>query len=108
MCKYTESSSAPQTRAGADPRPVSKRGPAAHRQAGEVAEQLFAQLTLAADAEHDLHLRVLEPALGQEVEEVVGLPEVAERVQRSEREGGVADPRVSVVQDPVSIEGLGQ
>ena len=70
--------------------------------AGEVVERLLDQLGLAADPVHDL-----EPALlglghvGDEVEEVVGLPVEAERVEAPEHERGVADPGVAVV--PVAL-----
>ena len=57
---------------------------------------------LAADPVHDLQVAVaLAGDVGDEVEEVVGLPVEAERVEAPQRERGVADPGVAVV--PVAL-----
>ena len=64
--------------------------------AREVVQRLLHQLRLAVDAVHDLELALLGLGhVGDEVEEVVGLPVEAERVQAPERERGVADPACS-------------
>ena len=46
--------------------------------------------------------------VGDEVEEVVGLPVEAERVEAPEHEGGVADPGVAVVPVALAARRLGQ
>ena len=58
-------------------------------------------VALAVDAVHDLQVVVALGHVGDEVEEVVGLPVEAERVQRPQRERRVADPAVAVV--PVAL-----
>ena len=77
--------------------------------AGQVVERLLGQLVLAADAVHDLELRLLALGhVGHEVEEVVGLPVEPQRVEAPEHEGGVADPGVAVVPVALAARGLGQ
>ena len=74
----------------------------------EVVERSFDELPLAADAVHDLEL-VRPPAdVGDEVQEVVGLPVEAERVQPPQRECRVAEPGVAVVPVPLAAGRLGQ
>ena len=51
---------------------------------------------------------VLPGDVGDEVEEVVGLPVEAERVEAPEHERGVADPRVAVVPVALAAGRLGQ
>ena len=77
--------------------------------AREVVERALGQLGPAVDPVHDLQrplLRVRDVA--DEVEEVVGLPVEAERVEAPERERRVADPRVAVVPVALAARGLGQ
>ena len=75
--------------------------------AREVREVLLLERALAADAVHDLQL-VLLADLGEEVEEVVGLPVEAERVEAPEHERRVAHPGVAVVPVAVAAGRLGQ
>ncbi len=66
--------------------------------AGEMVELLLLQATLAADPVHDLQLPLLGLGeVGDEIEEIVGLPVEAEGVERPQHERGVADPGVAVV-----------
>ena len=61
--------------------------------AGQVIEGELGDLTLAVDPVHDLEVVVLRLRdVRDEVEEVVGLPVEAERVEAPEHERGVADP----------------
>jgi hypothetical protein len=77
--------------------------------AGEVVERLLLQHALAADPVHDLQRAVLVAAeVGDELDEVVGLPVEAERVQAAERERRVAHPRVAVVPVALAAGRLGQ
>ena len=77
--------------------------------AGQVVERLLHQLGLAVDPVHDLELALLGLGhVGDEVEEVVGLPVEAQRVEAPEREGGVADPAVAVVPVALAAGRLGQ
>ena len=62
---------------------------------------------LAADPVHDLQILTLAD-LRQEVEEVVGLPVEAERVEAPQHERRVAHPRVAVVPVAVAARRLGQ
>ena len=77
--------------------------------AAQVVERLLGQVGAAVDPVHDLQpaLRGLG-AVGDEVEEVVGLPVEAERVEAPERERGVADPGVAVVPVALAAGRLGQ
>ena len=76
--------------------------------AGEVVEHLLVELALAADAVHHLQVLLAAGHVGDEVEEVVGLPVEAERVQRPQHERRVADPAVAVVPVALAVRGLGQ
>ena len=69
--------------------------------AAEVMQDVLVQGALAVDPVHDLQLVVTVGDVGDEVEEVVGLPVEAERIQAPQREGGVPDPAVAVV--PVAL-----
>ena len=65
--------------------------------------------SLALDPVHDLQRAVLVALhVGDVLDEVVGLPVEPERVQRPQREGGVAHPAVAVVPVARSPRGLGQ
>ena len=69
--------------------------------AAEVVEGPLGQLLLAADPVHDLQVRFLSADLDDEAHEVARLLVEAERVQRPEAEGRVADPAEAVV--PVAL-----
>ena len=77
--------------------------------ARQVIERRLRQLGAAVDAVHDLQLSLDRLGdVGDEVEEVVGLPVEAERVEAPERERRVADPRVAVVPVALAAGRLGQ
>jgi hypothetical protein len=76
--------------------------------AAEVVEDVLVERALAVDAVHDLQLGITIGDVGDEVEEVVGLPVEAERVQAPERERRVADPAVAVVPVALAAGGLRQ
>ena len=77
--------------------------------ARQMLEHLLLELALAADPVHDLQLALLGLGhVGDEVEEVVGLLVEAQRVERPEHEGRVADPAVAVIPVAVSARRLGQ
>jgi len=77
--------------------------------AREVVELVLGELALTADPVHDLQLAVLTLGeVGDEVEEVVGLSVEAERVQRPQHEGRVADPAVAVVPVAFATRDLGK
>ena len=77
--------------------------------AREVVERPLGQLGAAVDAVHDLERPLLRLRhVGDEVEEVVGLPVEAERVEAPERERRVADPGVAVVPVALPARRLGQ
>ena len=76
--------------------------------AGQVVELELLELALAADAVHDLEVLVAARHVGDEREEVDGLPVEAEGVHRPQRERRVADPGVAVVVVAVAARGLGQ
>ena len=64
----------------------------------EVVERRLLEVLLALDPVHDLQRAVLVARhVGDVLDEVVGLPVEAERVQRPQRERGVAHPAVAVV-----------
>ena len=63
----------------------------------EVVERLLGQLLLAADPVHDLQVGVVAADVDDEAHEVARLLVEAERVQRPEAEGRVADPAEAVV-----------
>ena len=69
-------------------------GPVVARQ---VVEDLLGELALAADPVHDLQVLLLSRHVRQEVEEVVGFPVQAQRVQAPQHERGIAEPGVPVV-----------
>ena len=75
---------------------------------GQVVELELLELPLAADAVHDLEVLVAARHVGDEREEVDGLPVEPERVHRPQRERRVADPGVAVVVVAVAARGLGQ
>ena len=76
---------------------------------GQVIQRRLLQRPLAVHAVHDLQVAALRLGhIGDEVEEVVGLPVEAERVQRPQRRRGVADPGVAVVPVPHPAGGLRQ
>ncbi|GAA3409320.1 hypothetical protein GCM10018952_09610 [Streptosporangium vulgare] len=74
---------------------------------GEMVENVLVQLSFAVDAVHDLEFLVPFRHVGDEPEEVVGLPVEAQRVQAPEGEGRVPDPGVAVVPVAVAARGLG-
>ena len=76
--------------------------------AGQVVELELLELALAADAVHDLEVLVAARHVGDEREEVDGLPVEAEGVHRPQRERRVADPGVPVVVVAVAAHGLRQ
>ena len=69
---------------------------------------MLLELALAADAVHDLEVLLALGDVGDEVEEVVGLPVEAERVERPQHERRVADPAVAVVPVALAARRLGQ
>ena len=69
---------------------------------------MLGEIALAADAVHDLQVVVLLGDVGDEGEEVDGLPVVAERVHAPQRERGVADPAEAVVVVALAADRLGQ
>ena len=70
--------------------------------AGEVVARRLGQVAPAVDPVHDLQRAVLGRLdVGDELHELVGLPVEVEPVQRLQREGRVAHPRVAVV--PVAL-----
>ena len=75
---------------------------------GQVVELGLHELTLAADAVHDLQVVVLLGDVGDEGEEVDGLPVEAEGVHAPQGEGRVADPGEAVVVVAVAARCLGQ
>ena len=84
-----------------------------HRPGALVARQLVArrlgQVAAAVDAVHDLQAAVgVRLEVGDELHELVGLPVEVEVVQRLQREGRVAHPRVAVVPVALAARGLGQ
>ena len=64
-------------------------------------EELLVGRGLAVDAVHDLQVLVALGHVGEEPEEVVGLPVEAQGVQAPQGEGRIADPAVAVV--PVAL-----
>ena len=85
----------------------------AHRRgvviSGQVIQFRLVQVPLPADAVHDLQVvRVVAADIVDEEEEVVGLTVEAEGVQPPQGEGGVPDPRVSVIPVPFPPRGFRQ
>ncbi len=77
--------------------------------AGQVVEALLGEPGLAVDPVHDLQDALLPLGhVGDEVEEVVGLPVEAERVEPPQHERGVANPREAVVPVALAARTLGQ
>ena len=76
--------------------------------AREVRQGLLGQLPLAADPVHDLQGLAVPAGVGDEVEEVVGLPVEAEGVEPPQGEGGVPDPGVAVVPVAFAVRRLRQ
>ena len=76
--------------------------------AGQVRQRLLVEFPLAADAVHDLQLVSVAAGVADEVEEVVGLPVEAERVQPPQGERGVAHPGVPVVPVAFAVRRLRQ
>ncbi len=76
--------------------------------ARQVRQRLLVQLALTAHAVHHLQVVAVATAVGHEVEEVVGLPVEAQRVQPPQREGRVPDPGVAVVPVALALRGLRQ
>ena len=76
--------------------------------AAEVVERLLGQLLLAADPVHDLQVGVVPADVDDEAHEVARLLVEAERVQRPEAEGRVADPAEAVVPVAFAAGRLGQ
>ena len=74
----------------------------------QVVEDALVEVALAVDAVHDLELVVALGDVGDEAEEVVGLPVEAEGVEAPQRERGVADPAVAVVPVALAAGRLGQ
>ena len=69
---------------------------------------VLVELALAVEAVHDLQLLLAGGDVGDEVEEVVGLPLEAQRQQRPQHERRVADPAVAVVPVALALRRLGQ
>ena len=77
--------------------------------AREVVARRLGQVAAAVDAVHDLQRAVLvRLEVGDELHELVGLPVEVEPVQRLQREGRVAHPRVAVVPVALAAGRLGQ
>ena len=77
--------------------------------AREVVPRGLGQVAPAVDPVHDLQGAVLGRLdVGDELHVLVGFPVQVEPVQRLEREGAVADPRVAVVPVALAAGGLGQ
>ena len=105
-----ESSTAPKTsfwRWSKAPLPIrTGRAPGV---AGEVVARRLGQVAPAVDPVHDLERAVLVRLdVGDELHELVGLPVEVEPVQRLQREGRVAHPRVAVVPVALAARRLGQ
>jgi hypothetical protein len=76
--------------------------------AAEVAEHPLGEPPLTVHPVDHLHLAVPLGDVGQEPEEVVGLPVEAERVQAPQRERGITQPAEPVVPVPLAARHLGQ
>ena len=76
--------------------------------APQVGQRRLLQLALTADAVHDLEVRAVAAAVGDEVEEVVGLAVEAQGVEAPQRERRVAYPRVPVVPVALAVRRLGE
>ena len=77
--------------------------------AGQVVAGRLGQVAPAVDPVHDLQAAVVDRLeLGDELDELVGLPVEVEEVQRLQRERRVAHPRVAVVPVALAARGLGQ
>jgi hypothetical protein len=76
--------------------------------ASEVRERLFVETLLAADAVHDLDTRSLGDGILHEGVIVGRLELESEHLKRSEREGRVADPAVSIIPVAFSLGRLRQ
>ena len=77
--------------------------------AGQVVAGRLGEVPAAVDAVHDLEAAVVDRfELGDELDELVGLPVEVEPVERLEREGRVAHPRVAVVPVALPARRLGQ
>ena len=77
--------------------------------AREVVERRLGEVPPPVDPVHDLQRPVLGRLdVGDELHELVGLPVEVEPVQRLQREGRVAHPRVAVVPVALPAGGLGQ
>ena len=76
--------------------------------AGQMIERLLGQFPLAGDPVHDLQVRVLLGEVGEEVEEVVGFPVQAQRVQAPEHERRIPQPGIAVVVVALSARRLRQ
>ena len=86
-----------------------RSAPAARRRSRTGGRAPARRASLAADPVHDLKLALVAlHHVGDEVEEVVRLLVEAERVERPEHEGGVADPAVAIVPVAVAAGRLGQ
>ena len=75
---------------------------------GQVVEFVLLEVAFPAYAVHDLQFLVTAGDVGDEGEEVDGLPVEAETVHRPEREGRVTDPAVAIVVVSFAADGLGQ
>ena len=77
--------------------------------AGEIVARGLGQIPPPVDPVHDLQRAVVVRLdVGDELDELVGLPVQVEPVQRLERERRVAHPRVAVVPVALAARGLGQ
>ena len=77
--------------------------------AGQVVERALRQVAAPVDAVHDLQPAVIDGLeVGDELQELVGLPVEVQPVERLEREGRVAHPRVAVVPVPLAARRLRQ
>jgi len=74
----------------------------------EVVEDLLVEVPLTVDAVHDLDLVPDAGHVGDEREEVVGLPVEPEPGHGPQRQGRVPDPRVAVVPVPFATNGFRQ
>ncbi len=103
VCSRIESSAAPKTsfwRWSKAPLPI--RTGLRPGVAGEVVARGLGQVAAAVDPVHDLQRPVLVGLeVGDELHELLGLPVEVQVVQRLQREGRVAQPRVAVV--PVAL-----
>src|ERR1035437_8364177 len=68
---------------------------------GQMVEDLLGEIPLAVHAVDDLELVVALGEIGEEPEEIIGLPVEAKRVEAPEREARVAEPAVPVI--PVAL-----